>query len=208
MNKYRIAVSSGLEGYLDFFDLTYKTKDGVTRIYRGQLDEIIPVEKFDKKIFENSLKSGCLFRAINAGWVQVLKGDKNPKDVKNEKTLAQKVGTTSLNPKDAKEIFENVNSDVRPVKVNEYATAYVTKNSIEKEAENESGTKLKEDKSKIEKNQINSYEDFNKLGYFLKLKFVKQTSNIDILNKIIDKTEVKQLKNNAEKKLKELKLKK
>jgi len=49
----------------------------------------------------------------------------------------------------------------------------------------------------LEPSAVDTYEKFNKLGLFAKLQFIQNSPNIDIIKEIHEKSESKQIKNNA-----------
>jgi len=187
MKMYKVVIEGGLSG-LEFMDL-YNIVDNNRVTIKCKKNEIIPIEKIPADLFEQSLKCGCLFRSINAGWVQVIDNSTN------EERAAEFIAKQQ---QELVKVNENANKSIE-----DFAKAY---NRKDKNITTISpGSKIVDEGNNIStKEEIDSFESFNKLKVMDKTSFIGYTKNKLLLKEIIEKITNKTLQVKAVKKLKEL----
>lgn len=192
MRNFKVLVGGGVEG-LEFSDMLIE-KNGSSRTVKVKKGDLLPVKEINKDALERSLKDGCLSRSINAGWViQVEGGGEDIKIV--EKTDDEKL--EEFKKKDA-ESSQRVEETSR-MTPEEMAQTYVR---------NEPHVIVVSDGSKVvdnSKKEVAPYEEFNKLKHFEKLSFINKNNDVGLLEEISQKSNSKQIKSVAIKRLEGLK---
>jgi len=221
---YKSVVEGGLMG-MSFPDL-YIDIGGVKKVIVVKKGEYIPTARIDSGVLSTSLAIGCLGRALKKGWV-VEENYQQIEPVEEIFTTIGQVGDGIYGPIELKRVPKPIQVDkVETPKEEEtfYCTncnkkhlvntiigkkhleyKQVAKLSEVKEDKAQAGFKLvikdKQEKPITETataDKVDSYADFEKLMYFEKLKFIKQSDKMDIIEEILEKSDKKQLKNNAQ----------
>lgn len=238
--KDRYQVSEKLKNGLDFPDLQIKLSTGLARALHVNAGEFLPIDLIDERDIKLSEHSGCIYRALKAGWlIDITK----PVEVKTETPVAEKKEEVKPNQyklvetvspedfakmRDKSGVAEVMKTDgpqpAVQVQVIQFqgsmpvqdTQAVVTTSSgspalVHAESRPDSEAALKANIERMRRAdisagdvEITSFEMFNKMTHFAKLDYIKITNNAELLKSIVEKTEVKQLQNNANGRLREL----
>jgi hypothetical protein len=178
MPQYKVVTFGGMDG-VKFPDLLVKFSTGYLLPLHVKQGEYIPLEILDPLDVKKSLLVGSLGRYIACGDV-IVEDDSIP---------------ASLSAKT--EEIPNVPS----VKLSETPTPISEPMKVQpKQVENSAP----EEQQLTNLSQVKQADDFFKLGYFLKLRFIKECNDKTLLQQLHNKTDSKQLQNNIQIKLAQL----
>lgn len=88
INRYK--VSEEIKRGLDFFDLPVRLSNGQSTVLHVNANEFIPLDLLDERDVKLSEHSGCIFRALNSGWIIDI-----TKPITTKKTEEQNLSTKS-----------------------------------------------------------------------------------------------------------------
>jgi len=169
---------------LPFPDLSVKYNNGYAPSLKVKEGDEIPLDVLDPEDVRKSLKVGSLKGYLENGWIEEILEEPKAED----KIILSK--TNSINELDIK--VEQKQLDVPTT-------------TILPEVAKVDSIKMVENKQITDLNKVFSYEDFCKLDHFLKIRFIKESQNIDLLKDILGKTTSNQFKNNIELRLSQIK---
>lgn len=171
MPRYKVLSYGGIDG-TTFPDLLIHYSTGYLLPLHVKQGEYVPLEILDPLDVKKSLIVGSLGRYIASGDI-LIEDDK----------IQEKLDS-----------MKNSNIESIP----EVQTSTTPTSTIE----TKSVPELKPQEAQLEEHLTNlsdvkNIDDFFKLSYFLKLRFIKECTDKDFLNQIINRTDSKQLKNNV-----------
>jgi len=178
MIRYKVLSSSNLNG-LKFPDLLVKYSTGYLLPLTVKEGQYIPLEILDEQDVKKSLIIGSLGRFVAGGQVKV---EDDLKPIESEVAQIKQ------------EVKPIIEQEVKPTIA---AKSEIPQSVVEKKEPEKLLTNLSE---------IKQVDDFFKLGYFLKLSFIKNSTDKALLTQILQKTPVdaKQLQNNLQVKISQL----
>jgi len=181
--RYRVKIKNSKDNlvYVPFPDLVVKYTNGWAEPLKILEGQEIPLAACDPEDVRKSWLVGSLKRYTDSGWIEefIVKPEPKPLTEKELKFLEalkpiQGTGDIPLIPIPPKQVSDV--SEVKEVKPN-----------------------LPEAQNTLSNfSLVNSYEDFSKLSYFLKLRFIKESNNKELLKTILEKTDSHQFKNNIQ----------
>ena len=177
MRRFRVSIRNAKECRIElpFPDLCVKYSNGFSPILRVKEGEEIPVEALDPEDVRKSLLTGSLKGYLENNWIEEII-EKEPVSISVEPVFdAQKLSDTKVDTSD-KSFPLSASPDLKENIILEQSVPKV-----------ESITDL---------SKVNSYEDFNKLSHSLKLRYIKDSSDIELLKIILKNTSSNQIKNN------------
>jgi hypothetical protein len=179
--RYRIKIINSRDclTYVTFPDLSIKYGNGWSEPIKVREGNEIPLSALEPEDVRKSWIAGSLKRYTDTGWIEEIPEEIKPKPLTpielaaiKAATPIQGTGTIAVPPPPIVSI---------------------------KAEENKVNPNLPEAQSTLSNfSLVKSYEDFSKLSYFLKLRFIKETSNKDLLQEILQKTDSHQFKNNIQ----------
>jgi len=185
LKRYRVKIKNSKDSlvYVPFPDLTVKYTNGWAEPLKIKEGEEIPLAACDSEDVRKSFLAGSLYRYLKSGFVEEI-----PPEPKKEKPLSPAIiqaMTPMIGTGDIPLVVPS-----KPVS-DKAEEKDVTPNLPKEEAQS----------TLSNFNLVRSYEDFCKLSYFLRLRFIKESNDIPLLQEIQQKTESHQLKNNIAVKL-------
>jgi len=186
---------------LQFQDLSVKFNNGYAPFLRIKEGEEIPLDLLDAEDIKKSLRVGSLKGYIDNGWVVEIKEDEvvkseEPTRLSNfitEQMVFRPEMIQPLKPLQAAKEVPQEQSPAVPI-LPEVKVADAPQVSAPKI---EPITDLA---------LVKTFEDFERLSQFLKLRFIKDSDNIELLKDILGKTPSVQLKNNITLRLTQIKI--
>lgn len=185
---------------LPFPDLSVRFNNGYAPSLKVAEGQEIPLDVLDQEDVRKSLKVGSLRGYLDNNWIEEF----TEESVEKESTppISQFITEQMvLAPKQNLSKKEEI-APTQPVvplpqpNLPEVEVTKVVDQSVSV-SQNEPITDL---------SKVLSYEDFNRLSHFLKLRWIKETPNIDLLKDIEGKTSSSQFKNNIQFRLSQLKI--
>jgi hypothetical protein len=182
--RYRVKIKNSKDNltYVPFPDLVVKWTNGWAEPLKIKEGEEIPLDACDKEDVRKSWLVGSLKRYTDSGFIEefIVKPEPKPlteKEIKFLESLKPIVGTGNIPV-----------IPLPPINV-----------SIKAEEKQEVKPNLPEAQSMLSNfSLVKTFDDFSKLSYFLKLRFIKETSNKELLKEILSKTESHQFRNNIQ----------
>jgi hypothetical protein len=182
--RYRVKIKNSKDNltYVPFPDLVVKWTNGWAEPLKIKEGEEIPLDACDKEDVRKSWLVGSLKRYTDSGFIEefIVKPEPKPlteKELKFLEALKPIQGTGDI--------------PVIPLPPNNV--------SIKAEEKQEVKPNLPEAQSMLSNfSLVKTFDDFSKLSYFLKLRFIKETSNKELLKEILSKTESHQFRNNIQ----------
>lgn len=201
MTRYLSLIDSGFEG-LEFPDLLITNAEGYKRAVKVKRNEFIPQDKLDPKVIEKSLATGCLGNAIRAGWVVAIEEGQLPpvEIIKSDAERLEEFKQAEV--KKQAEVTDNANKSQEQM-ASEYRRTNINTETLAPGVQivnNAPSPKVEVVAPKI----VSAYDEFNSLKHFAKISLIAKTTDKGLLQTIIDKSDSKQLKQNATKQLKSL----
>jgi hypothetical protein len=180
--RFRVKIKNSRDSltYVPFPDLVVKYTNGWTEPLKIKEGEEIPLAACDPEDVRKSFLVGSLYKYLNSGWIEPIIEKPEPKPL-TEKELKF---LEALKPIQGTGDIPLMPIPPKPVSDVSRATEEV-KPSLPEVQSTLSNFSL-----------VKSYEDFSKLSYFLKLKFIKESSDKELLKTILEKTDSPQFKNN------------
>jgi hypothetical protein len=182
---------------LNFPDLCVKYTNGYSLALKVAEGQEIPFDVLDQEDIRKSLKVGSLKGYLDNGWV--------------EEILADEVVPAQLTPLSHFITEQMIASPsmLEPLKpfVAKPETKEVPLQPILPEAPKAEKSKVSEPivESLTDLSLVKSYEDFNRLSHTLKLRFIKDCTDVALLKDISGKTSSVQFKNNISLRLTQIK---
>jgi hypothetical protein len=180
--RYRVKIKNSKDNltYVPFPDLVVKWTNGWAEPLKIKEGEEIPLEACDTEDVRKSWLVGSLKRYTDSGFIEefVVKPEPKPLTEKELKFLEalkpiQGTGDIPLMPIPPKPVSDKA-EEKQEVKPN-----------------------LPEAQNTLSNfSLVKSYEDFSKLSYFLKLRFIKESNDKELLKTILEKSDSPQFKNN------------
>lgn len=238
VTKNRYIVADHLRAGLEFPDLVIKLSGGQTRALKVEAGQFVPVELLDERDVALSEHSGCIFRALRAGWIINPDAPVQPKEEKVEAKkessqpkqnyklvetispedfakMRDKSGTVTIinasGPQPAVQVevmrFNGsmpVQNDERAVGTTKEGTSVVMSPETRKDPDAAVDIAKIQEVVKVGGGLPTNFLEFAKLTHFAKLDVIKLTNSITLLKEIVAQSEVKQLVNNANGRLREL----
>lgn len=179
--RYRVKVKNSKDNltYVPFPDLVVKYTNGWAEPFKIKEGEEIPLSACDAEDVRKSWLVGSLKRYTDSGFIEefVVKPEPKPLTEKELKFLEaikpiQGTGDIPLMP-------------IPPKPISDVSGAKEVKPNLPEAQTTLSNFSL-----------VKSYEDFSKLSYFLKLRFIKESNDKELLKTILEKTDSPQFKNN------------
>lgn len=190
MKRYRVAIKNSKECRIEliFPDLCVKYSNGFSPALKVKEGEEIPLDVCDPEDIRKSWSVGSLKGYLENKWIEILPDDLTVKEmpipvshfVTEQMVLAPKQDLIKS------EVLSKQAEVPLPPQPNLPEVEKVVDKPISVQ-QNESITDL---------TKVSSHEDFNKLSHFLKLRFIKETGNINLLRQIQSSTLSNQFRNN------------
>jgi hypothetical protein len=179
--RYRVCIKNAKEcsTTLKFLDLNVTYSNGFSQPLEVKEGQEIPFDVLDDEDVRKSFKVGSLKGYLNGKWIEEIPEEKLVLHVESIEQNTQILPTQTEVP--PQQILPEVKI------VNQVSVS-----------QSEPITDL---------TKVFSYEDFCKLSHFLKLRFIKENGNIDLLKEISSKTPSSQFKNNLTLRLSNLQVK-
>ena len=178
--RYRVKIKNSKDNltYVPFPDLVVKWTNGWAEPLKIKEGEEIPLDACDKEDVRKSWLVGSLKRYTDSGFIEEFVVKPEPKPLTAQELLAIKAATpiqgTGSIPVPPPPIISNKAEEKKEVKPN-----------------------LPEAQSTLSNfSLVKTFDDFSKLSYFLKLRFIKESNDKELLKTILDKTDSPQFKNN------------
>lgn len=188
MKRYVVNVKNAKDcrTELTFLDLCVKYSNGFAPTLKVKEGDEIPLEVCDPEDIRKSLIAGSLKAYLENGWIEEI--------IEEVKPILTTVlsNTDFITEQDVNKL--PTQNDVPPQQILPEVQVVDQPVSL---AQNESITDL---------NLVHSYEDFCRLSHFLKLRWIKENCNIDLLRDISSKTSSQQFKNNITLRLSQIKI--
>ena len=187
---------------LHFQDLSVKYNNGYAPFLRVAEGEEIPLDLLDTEDVKKSLRVGSLKGYIDNGWiVEINENDpvvkENPTQLSNFITEQMVFRPEMIQPlKSIQAIKQETTQDTQSPAVTILPEVKVV------EAEKLATPKIE---PITDLALVKTFEDFERLSQFLKLRFIKDSDNIELLKDILGKTPSVQLKNNITLRLTQIK---
>ena len=186
---------------LQFQDLSVRFNNGYAPFLRIKEGEEIPLDLLDAEDIKKSLRVGSLKGYIDNGWVVEIKEDEvkpveEPTRLSNfitEQMVFRPEMIQPLKPLQATKEVPQEQSPAVPIlpEVKVVDASQVSAPKIE---------------PITDLALVKTFEDFERLSQFLKLRFIKDSDNIELLKDILGKTPSVQLKNNITLRLTQIKI--
>jgi hypothetical protein len=179
--RYRVKIKNSKDNlsYVPFPDLVVKYTNGWAEPLKIREGEEIPIAACDPEDVRKSWLAGSLKRYTDSGWIEefVVKPEPKPLTEKELKFLEslkpiQGTGSIPLVP-------------IPPKHVPDVSVAHEVKPNLPEAQSTLSNFSL-----------VKTFDDFSKLSYFLKLRFIKESNDKELLKTILSKTDSPQFKNN------------
>ena len=181
MKRYRVVIRNAKECCisLNFPDLCIHYSNGFSPSLKVMEGEEIPLDVCDPEDIRKSLLAGSLKGYLANGWLE---------EILEETSF---LSSNSVIQNSSQFVTEQ---DIKIVPQTEISTPQT--NLPEVQVVEKKSISVTQDEPITDLTKISSYEDFNRLSHFLKLRFIKESSNIDLLKEIAGKTSSAQFKNN------------
>jgi hypothetical protein len=191
MKRYRVCIKNAKECRIEltFADLCVKYTNGFSPTLKIKEGEEIPLDVCDPEDIRKSWLVGSLRGYLENKWIEEIQDDKvktEPAIILSQFISEQSVLNSLVEKTNKQEVAPILPAEVPPQSILPVAPPVVEQKSVSVQS-NEAITDL---------NLVRSYEDFSKLTHILKLRFIKETENLDLLRDITGKTTSSQLKNN------------
>jgi len=199
--KVKIRNSKECRTELQFQDLSVRFNNGYAPFLRIQEGEEIPLDLLDAEDVKKSLRVGSLKGYIDNGWVVEIKEDEVVKP--EEPTRLSNFITEQM-------VFRP--EMIQPLKPLQTPNAVPQEQSpavpILPEVKVADASQVPAPKIEpiTDLALVKTFEDFERLSQFLKLRFIKDSDNIELLKDILGKTPSVQLKNNITLRLTQIKI--
>lgn len=179
--RYRVKIKNSKDNltFVPFPDLVVKWTNGWAEPLKIKEGEEIPLDACDKEDVRKSWLAGSLKRYTDSGWIEefIVKPEPKPPtaaEIKFLESIKPIIGTGDI---------PVIQPPPKPV--SDVSRASEVKPSLPEAQSTLSNFSL-----------VKSYEDFSKLSYFLKLRFIKESSDKELLKIILERTDSPQFKNN------------
>jgi hypothetical protein len=201
MKRYRVAVKNAKENRIEltFSDLCVKYTNGFSPVLKIKEGEEVPLSVCDPEDLRKSWLVGSLKGYVENGWLQEIIEDTIVKEqapaisqfITEQMVMAPK-------PNLIKPEVVQKQQEVSPLpQPNLPEVAKVVEVQPISVPQVEAITDL---------SLVKTYEDFNRLSHFLKLRFIKESINIELLRQIQSLTTSSQFKNNVSLRLTQIKI--
>jgi len=198
MRRYRVAIKNSKENRteLTFADLCVKYSNGFSPILKIKEGEEIPLDVCDPEDVRKSWLVGSLKGYLENKWIEeiseIISKNESPTPLSHFIT-EQMVFTAQLAPAKSAEVLEKIDVPPSPtilpdaIKVVEQVSVPIIEplNDL---------------------NLVKTYEDFERLSHFLKLRWIKESADIALLEDILGKTQSNQFRNNITLRLTQIKM--
>ena len=185
--RYRVKIKNAKDNlsYVPFPDLVVKYTNGWAEPLKIKEGEEIPLAACDPEDVRKSFLAGSLHRYLGTDWIEQIIEVPKPKPLTPIEIAAIKAATPIQGTGDIP-VMPPPPTAVSQ-KVEEVAPQNLPKESAPTTLSNFS--------------LVKTYDDFCKLSYFLKLRFIKESNDIPLLKEIQQKSDSHQFKNNISVKL-------
>jgi hypothetical protein len=201
MKRYRVAVKNAKENRIEltFSDLCVKYTNGFSPVLKIKEGEEVPLSVCDPEDLRKSWLVGSLKGYVENGWLQEIIEDTIVKE--QASTISQFITEQMVmapKPNLIKPEVVQKQQEVSPLpQPNLPEVAKVVEVQPISAPQVEAITDL---------SLVKTYEDFNRLSHFLKLRFIKESINIELLRQIQSLTTSSQFKNNVSLRLTQIKI--
>jgi hypothetical protein len=199
MKRYRVAVKNAKENRIElsFADLCVKYSNGFSPVLKVKEGEEVPLNVCDPEDIRKSWIVGSLKGYLENKWIEEMPEDLVVKEV--PVAISQFITEQMAMAPKPNLIKSEVSSkiEVLPPQPNLPEVAKVVEVQPISVPQVEAITDL---------SLVKTYEDFNRLSHFLKLRFIKESINIELLRQIQSLTTSSQFKNNVALRLSTLKI--
>ena len=187
MKRYRIKIRNAKDcrTSITFADLSIKYSNGYSPNLQVKEGEEILLNLCDPEDVHKSFLIGTLRAYIQNGWVEEIP-DEQP--------------NLPIIPIDQSQSQFVTEQDIKPTQTE------VPPQQILPEVKIVNQVSVSQSEPITDLTKVFSYEDFCKLSHFLKLRFIKENGNIDLLKEISSKTPSMQFRNNVSLRLSNLKV--
>lgn len=177
--RYRVKIKNSKDNltYVPFPDLVVKYTNGWAEPLKIKEGEEIPLDACDSEDIRKSWIVGSLKKYLASGWLEEIIEAPKPKPLTAQEIAAIKAATpiqgTGNIPIIDVPIPPTVSNKAEEVKPNLEVQNTLSNFSL-----------------------VKTFDDYNKLSYFLRLRFIRESTNIPLLKEILQKTDSPQIKNN------------
>lgn len=189
--KVKIRNSKDTSTLLPFPDLCVKYTNGFSPSLKIEEGKEIPLDVLDPEDVRKSLLVGSLRGYIDNGWVEEIIEEVAPSPI----SMVDVIGETKKDEK------QTVLIEIAPLENTPQTLPAV--NLPEKEAPIPSIV-VADSLPVTDCSLVKSYDDFCRLSHLLKLRFIKESTNKNLLNEIFSTTPSSQFKNNITIRLQQL----
>jgi hypothetical protein len=172
--------------YVTFPDLIVRYTSGWNEPLKIKEGQEIPISACDSEDVRKSWLAGSLKKYTDSGWIEEIIDPPQPKPLTPLEILAIKAATPIVGTGN----IPFIDVPIPPKPVSDVSGTKEVKPNLPEAQSTLSNFSL-----------VKSYEDFSKLSYFLKLRFIKESNNKELLKEILSKTDSHQFKNNIQVKL-------
>jgi hypothetical protein len=190
MKRYRVKVRNAKDcrTSITFADLSVHYTNGYSPHLQVWEGDEIPLDLCEPEDVNKSFKVGTLKAFLKNGWIE---------------EIPEEISVIQPNFDEAKLL--QVKTDLSIQTIPPQVVQPVSGEEIKK-LEQQS-TPLNQTIPITDLSQVFSYDDFCRLSHFLKLRFIKESNNIDLLKTILSSTPSSQFKNNIQLRLSNLQVK-
>jgi hypothetical protein len=201
MKRYRVTIKNAKECQveLSFPDLCVHYSNGFAPVLKVKEGEEIPLSVCDPEDIRKSWLVGSLKGYLENKWIEEIIEDVSPsmlpaqisQFITEQMVLAPKINLIKTEVSKQQEVVQPLPQSNLPdvIKVAEQKPVLVVQNEVITDF-----------------NLVKTYEDFNRLSHFLKLRFIKESNNIELLRQIQTLTTSSQFRNNVQLRLSQIKI--
>src|SRR5579859_8173161 len=166
--RYRVKIKNSRDNltYVPFPDLVVKYTNGWAEPLKILEGTEIPLEACDNEDIRKSWLAGSLKHYTDTGWIE-----ENPEEIKPKPlTPVELAAIKAATPIQGTGNIPLINVPIPPKQVSDVSGTKEVKPNLPEAQSTLSNFSL-----------VKSYEDFSKLSYFLKLRFIKESNNKELL---------------------------
>jgi hypothetical protein len=177
--RYRVKVKNAKDNltYVPFPDLVVKYTNGWAEPLKIKEGDEIPISACDSEDVRKSWLAGSLKRYTDTGWIEEI-----PEEIKPKQPTEKELKFLEL---------------IKPMQgTGDIPLIPIPPKPVSNKTEEVAKPNLSEAQNTLSNfSLVKTYDDFCKLSYFLRQRFIKESSNKELLKEILNKTESHQFKN-------------
>ena len=182
--RYKVAIKNAKDcrSKIKFLDLNITYSNGYSHPLELMEGEELPLDLLNPDDIRKSFRVGSLKGYLENGWIIEI-----PEEIKKEEKIEIKNEQPILN----KEVPSLPSQGIQPI--------------LKEAVEINKSIEISQVEPLTDLAKVLSYDDFCKLSQLLKLRFIKDCYNVDLLRQIASSTPSVQIKNNVQLRLSQLK---